>query len=168
MKLRTRIVGALGAMIAVVTIGGGSLVATATPSSAAAGGTNVCTSFTETATIDPVTFVVTAIGTFSGCQQQGSGTFEYSMGPDQDPTAPGLLTINWATGHAASEVLASTVPRVTVDPRCPVPYTATIDLSFTVVHGPYAGSTGQAVECIDFSGLPNGIVRGLGVGPVVI
>ena len=168
MKFRTRMVGALGAVFAAVAIGGGSLVATATPSSAAAGGTNVCANLTETATIDPVTFVITEMGTFSGCDQQGSGTFLAVVGPNQDPAAPGPLTITWATGHAASEAIASTVPRGSVDPQCPAGYTATIDVSLTVVHGPYAGSTGHLEECIDFSGLPLGIVRGVSVGPVVI
>ena len=60
------------------------------------------------------------------------------------------------------------VPRALVDTRCPAGTNATIDVSLAVVHGPYTGSTGHLEECIDFSGLSDGIVRGVSVGPVVI
>ena len=168
MELRQRMVGVFSVLVSALAISGGSLVATATPSSAAAGGTNVCASLTETATIDPVTFAITEVGTFSGCEQQRSGTFVAVVGPNQDPAAPGPITIRWATGHAASEGIASTVPRALVDTRCPAGTNATIDVSLAIVHGPYTGSTGHLEECIDFSGLSDGIVRGVSVGPVVI
>lgn len=161
-QARTRVAALLAAVVSTVAIVGGSLVATATPSSAAAGGTNVCDSFTAVLNIDPVTFVATAIGTFSGCHEHGSGTSVEVISPDQDPTAPTLVTIHWATGNARSEEIVTATPRKTVDPQCPAPYTdATIDVYSTVVHGAYTGSSSQGVQCLDFHHFPP---SGVGIG----
>jgi hypothetical protein len=151
-----------------VTLVGGSLATTATPASAAAGGTYVCESFTAVATINPVTFVTTSIGTFSGCHEHGSGTSVEVIGPNQDPSAPTPVTIHWATGNATSELIVTAVPRLSVDPQCPVGYRdATIDVYSTVVHGPYTGSSSIGVQCLDLSGLPTGILRSVGLGPAL-
>ena len=156
---------AMTAMLAsTVAIIGGSLATTAVPSSAAPGGTNVCASFTAVGTVDLVTGATTSIGTLSGCHQQGSGTTVQVVGPNQDPNAPTPVTVHWATGHATSEGITTTVPHLSGDP-CPAGDVAG-DVSITVVHGPYTGSTGGFVICLDLSDFP--ILHATSVGPVVI
>src|SRR5258706_14496952 len=83
----------------------GSFATTAAPSFAATAGTNVCASLA--ATFDPSTGLST--GTLSGCHQQGSGTTVEAPNL-ADPFAPNPVTIQWATGHAISDVVVSTGP----------------------------------------------------------
>jgi hypothetical protein len=163
-KRLTRIVAVTAMLGSAVTLAGGSLAATASRASAAAGGANVCASSTFVGTLDLVTGVFTATGTLSDCHEHGSGTTVEVIGPNQDPTAPSLVTIHWATGHAASEAIVTAVPRSSVDPMCPVGYRDfTTDVYSTIVHGPYTGSTSHGVQCDDFSGFPT--LRAVGIGP---
>jgi hypothetical protein len=135
-------------------------VTTATPSFAAAGGTNVCESFDATA----VAFTNPVIGTLSGCHQQGSGTTVEVVDLNH-PFAPTPVTIHWATGHATSEVIVS-VSALSGENPCPNKLDSVAHVSITVVHGPYSGSTGGYVQCLDVSNFP--ILHATSVGPVVI
>jgi hypothetical protein len=154
----TRIVAATALSATSLMLAGGALVTTATPSAAAVGGTNVCASFV--ATFDPSTGL--SIGRLSGCHQQGSGTTVETPNL-ADPFAPNPVSINWATGHATSDIIVSTGP--TQGNPCPVGDIAAA-VSITVVHGPYRGSTGGYVICLDFSDSP--LIHATSVGPVVI
>jgi len=145
-------------VVSVLTVVGGSLAGTAVPASAVAGGTNVCSSLD--ATFDPSSGLST--GTLTGCHQQGSGTTVETPNL-ADPFAPNPVTIYWATGHATSQLVVSTSP-VSGDP-CPAGEIAG-KVSISVVSGPYAGSTGGYIICLDFSDYP--ILHGTSVGPVVI
>ena len=145
-------------VVSVMTAVGGSLATTEVPASALAGGTNVCSSLV--ATFDPSTGLST--GTLTGCHQQGSGTTVETPNL-ADPFAPNPVTISWATGHATTQLLATTGP-VSGNP-CPAGEIAG-KVSISVVGGPYAGSTGGYVICLDFSDYP--VIHGASVGPVVI
>jgi hypothetical protein len=134
-----------------VLIVGGALVSTAGPSSAATGGTNVCSSWVGT--VDESTAFATS--TFSGCHEHGSATSEGHLG---DPTYP----IYWATGHATSVV---TVRIAIVPGPCPAGELNEANI-IKVIGGPYAGSTGHALLCLDLSKWP--IVHVKNFGPVVI
>src|SRR6516162_2181139 len=83
-------------------LAGGALVTVAGPSSAAAEGTNVCSSAVGTEDAN------TGVGTelVSGCHQHGSATVE---GVQSTPLGPTQDTIHWATGHATSHAIASGV-----------------------------------------------------------
>ena len=150
---RNRKLAAVAAVGSAMIVGGGMLIATAGPASASAGGTNVCSTFAGTA--DLSTGVATQ--TYSGCQEHGSGTAQYTLGPTTQ------FTIHWATGNATSDVVASSV----IDPAGPCPTgEISVDVTLTVVGGAYAGSTGDNVICSDISGLP--IVHNTNLGPIVI
>jgi hypothetical protein len=151
---RTRMLAAVAMLGSAVTVGGGMLVATAGPASASAGGTDVCSAFAGTA--DVSTGVATQ--TYSGCQEHGSGTAQYTLGPTTQ------FTIHWATGNATSDVVASSVLEPTGGP-CPAGE-LTNHVTLTVVDGAYAGSTGHNITCDDISGFP--IVRVTNLGPIVI
>jgi hypothetical protein len=144
-----------------ITLVGGTLATTAIPASAAPGGTNVCAS--ANATFDPFTGPL-AIGTFTGCHQQGSAT-SVEIVNLADPSAPNAVTIHWATGHATSQVIAQGGPFVGTGNPCPagdIPGS----VSITVVSGPYAGSVGGYTICFDLSAFP--VINSTSVGPVVI
>ena len=162
MRVRlTRLLAVTAMLGSAVTLIGGSLVTTATPSSAAPGGTNVCAS--ANATFDPFTGPV-ATGTFTGCHQQGSATSVETVNL-ADPSAPNAVTIYWATGHATSHVIAKGGPFVGTGNPCPtgdVPGS----VSITVVSGPYTGWVGGYTICFDLSEFP--IINSTSVGPVVI
>ena len=158
-KYRTRMLAMTVTMVSAVTLIGGSLATTASPASAAAGGTNVCASLV--ATFDPSTGVST--GALTGCHQQGSGT-TVQVPNLADPFAPSPFTIHWATGHATSEAIATPSPHLGGNP-CPAGDAAG-DISIAVVSGPYAGSTGGYVICLDLSTLP--ALHATSVGPIVI
>ena len=157
-KQLQRILAMTAMVVSVMTAVGGSLATTAVPASALPGGTNVCSSLV--ATFDPSTGLST--GTLTGCHQQGSGTTVETPNL-ADPFAPNPVTIYWATGHATSQLVVSTGP-VSGDP-CPAAEIAG-KVSISVVSGPYAGSTGGYVICLDLSDYP--IIHGTSVGPVVI
>jgi hypothetical protein len=146
-------------LVSAVTVVGGSLASTAVPASAAPGGTNVCTSGVATANV----LTGMATGTFSGCHQQGSATTSESFDPT-NPFAPTQVTVNWATGHATSVVIAQGGPHLGTNP-CPAGDVAG-DVHLTVVSGPYSGSTGGYVICFDLSEFP--IINSTSVGPIVI
>jgi hypothetical protein len=145
-------------LVSLVVLTGGSLASTAVPATAAPGNTNVCTSLN--ATFDPS--VGLAIGTLNGCHQQGSGTSVETPNL-ADPFAPNPVTIHWATGHATSQLIVSTSP-ASGNP-CPTGDIAG-QVSISVVSGPYAGSTGGYVICLDLSEFP--VIHSTSVGPVVI
>jgi hypothetical protein len=154
----TRILAATALLGSTLLLAGGTLASSAAPVSAAPGGTNVCASLT--ATFDPSTGLST--GTLSGCHQQGSGT-SIETPNLADPFAPNPVTIRWATGHATSDLIVSSGP--TSGTPCPAGDIAGA-VSIAVVHGPYAGSTGGYVICLDFSDYP--VIHSTSVGPVVI
>jgi hypothetical protein len=139
-----------------VVLAGGALVTTAGPSSAATGGTDVCSSAVSTSNF------ITGVGTerLSGCHQQGSATV---VGVQQTPSSPTLDTIHWATGHATSHAIASAV--VSAGAPCPAG-DITNRVTLVVVDGPYAGSTGHNVICSDLSQFP--IIHSMNLGPLVI
>ena len=134
----------------------GALVTTAGPSSAATGGTDVCSSAISTSNF------FTGVGTerLSGCHQQGSATV---VGVQQTPLSPTLDTIHWATGHATSHAIASAV--VSAGAPCPAG-DITNRVTLVVVDGPYAGSTGHNVICSDLSQFP--IINSMNLGPLTI
>jgi hypothetical protein len=155
----TRKVAAAAMLGSALTLGG-TLIATTTPASAAAGGTNVCTSVVGT--LDLSAAVPTYRNTFSGCREHGSGT-SVEVADLKNPSAPGHATLYWATGHATSENIVTSV----TDPGRPCPaHDIASDVTIRVVQGAYSGSTGHAVICADLSGLP--IIHFFSVGPVVI
>jgi hypothetical protein len=154
-------VAAAGMFGSAMTLGGGMLIATTTPASADAGGTNVCAS--AVGTVDLSAAVPTVTTTFSGCHEHGSGTATH-VEDLNNPSAPSHVTLHWATGHATTESIVTSV----IDPSgalCPAGDIA-FDSTIRVVHGPYTGSTGHYTKCTDISGLP--IVHTFSVGPVVI
>jgi hypothetical protein len=157
MKAVPRLITLAAMFASVVTIVGGTLAATAVPSSGAPGGTNVCTGFTATANV--LTSVAT--GTLTGCHQQGSGTTLEIVDPN-NPLAPTPVTIAWATGHATSEAIVTVVPGPTTA-ACPL---GTGDVSLNVVDGPYTGSNGHFVQCLQSFSFPN--ISGISLGPVVV
>jgi hypothetical protein len=137
-------------------LAGGALITTAGPSSAATGGTNVCSSAISTSNF------ITGVGTerLSGCHQQGSATV---VGIQQTPSSPTLDTIHWATGHATSHAIAWAV--VNFGAPCPAG-DVTNRVTLVVIDGPYAGSTGHNVICSDLSQFP--IIHAMNLGPIVI
>jgi hypothetical protein len=139
-----------------VIVAGGALVTTAGPSSAATGGTDVCSSAISTSNLN------TGLGTetLSGCHQQGSATV---VGIQQTPLSPTLDTIHWATGHATSHAIAFAV--VSLGAPCPAG-DITNRVTLVVTDGLYAGSTGHNVICSDLSQFP--ILHSMNLGPVVI
>jgi hypothetical protein len=140
-----------------VILGGGALVSTAGPSSAATGGTNVCSSLVGRAV---VTTVVVATEAVSGCHQQGSATV------DGFQSTPGGLTqdtIHWATGHATSHAIVAGVS--SVGAPCPAGDVTTRG-TLVVIDGPYAGSIGHNVICVDLSRFP--ILTWTNLGPITI
>jgi hypothetical protein len=139
-----------------VILTGGALVTTAGPSSAATGGTDICSSAISTSNF------ITGVGTerLSGCHQQGSATV---VGVQQTPLSPTLDTIHWATGHATSHAIAFAV--VNAGAPCPAA-DITNRVTLVVVDGPYAGSTGHNVICSDLSQFP--IIHSMNLGPLVI
>jgi hypothetical protein len=139
-----------------VILGGGVLVTAAGPSSAATGGTNVCSSAVSSENF------ITGVGTerLSGCHQQGSATV---VGIQQTPLSPTLDTIHWATGHATSHAIASAV--VSFGAPCPAA-DITNRVTLRVTDGPYAGSTGHNVICSDLSQFP--IINSMNLGPLTI
>jgi hypothetical protein len=139
-----------------VVLAGGALATTAGPSSAATGGTDVCSSAISTSNL------ITGLGTetLSGCHQQGSATV---VGIQQTPLSPTLDTIHWATGHATSHAIATAV--VSLGAPCPAG-DITNRVTLVVTDGPYAGSTGHNVICSDLSQFP--ILHSMNLGPVVI
>jgi hypothetical protein len=151
---RNRKLAAVAAVGSAMIVGGGMLIATAGPASASAGGTNVCSTFAGTA--DLSTGVATQ--TYSDCQQHGSGTAEYTLGPTTQ------FTIHWATGNATSDVVASAVSDPSGGP-CPAGE-ITNHVTLTVVDGTYAGSTGHNITCADLSAYP--IIHVTNLGPIVI
>ena len=154
----TRIVAATALLASSLMLAGGALVTTASPSAAAVGGTNVCASFV--ATFDPSTGLST--GRLSGCHQQGSGTTVETPNL-ADPFAPNPLTINWATGHATSDIIVSTGPTQGIRVQWVTLLGRSRSRSYT---GPYSGSTGGYVICLDFTDPP--LIHATNVGPVVI
>jgi hypothetical protein len=157
-KSPTRMLAAAATLVSLLALTGSSLVTTAVPASAAAGGTNVCASLN--ATFDPSTGL--SIGTLTGCHQQGSGTTVEAPNL-ADPFAPNPVTLYWSTGHATSHLIVSSGP-ASGNP-CPAGDIAG-QVSISVVSGPYAGSTGGYVICLDLSDFP--VIHSTSVGPVVI
>ena len=139
-----------------VIVAGGALVTTAGPSSAATGGTDVCSSAISTSNF------ITGVGTerLSGCHQQGSATV---VGIQQTPSSPTLDTIHWATGHATSHAIAWAV--VNFGAPCPAG-DVTNRVTLVVIDGPYAGSTGHNIICSDIRHLP--IIHSWSLGPITI
>jgi hypothetical protein len=139
-----------------VVLADGALATIAGPSSAATGGTDVCSSAVSTSNF------ITGVGTerLSGCHQQGSAMV---VGVQQTPLSPTLDTIHWATGHATSHAIASAV--VSLGAPCP-DGDITNRVTLVVTDGPYAGSTGHNVICSDLSQFP--ILHSMNLGPVVI
>jgi hypothetical protein len=139
-----------------VILAGGALVTTAGPSSAATGGTNVCSSAVSTENF------ITGLGTerLRGCHQQGSATV---VGIQRTPLGPTLDTIHWATGHATSHAIASAV--VSFGAPCPAG-DITNRVTLVVIDGPYAGSTGHNVICSDLSQFP--IINSMNLGPITV
>jgi hypothetical protein len=140
-----------------VILAGGALVTTAGPSSAAMGGTNVCSSAVGTAVVG-TSEVSTEV--LTGCHQQGSGIVH---GLQSTPSSPTQDTIHWATGHATSHAIASSV--VSFGAPCPAG-DVTARVTLVVIDGPYAGSTGHNVVCIDISQLP--IIHWTNLGPLTV
>jgi hypothetical protein len=141
---------------------GGALVATAPSASALPDGTNVCEGFVG----DPLNLLspppVVVTGTLFGCHQQGSGTTREVVN-SSDPSAPTLVTITWATGHATSDEIV-TVTNIPVDSRCPgATFEGIVDAQ--VVHGPYTGSGGEGIQC---TVLAFPFLIGYSAGPVTI
>ena len=159
MPLQNRLFGVLtlAAMTAsLVILAGGALVTTAGPSSAAKKGTNVCSRATSTSNI------VTGVGTerLSGCRHHRSATV---VGTQKSPSSPTHDTIHWATGHATSHAIAYAV--VSFGAPCPAG-DITNRVTLVVVDGPYAGSTGHNVICVDLSRYP--ILTWTNLGPITI
>ena len=152
---RVTAVALLGAPL---TLAGAALVASAGPASAATGGTNVCSS--SVGTLNAFTGI--NVVTLSGCHQQGSGTVEAFIDPNNRfGRNPG--TIHWATGNATSHTVTTSV----LEPSLPCPAGQFgSDVTITVVDGPYAGSTATNAFCADASGFP--IIHTTNLGPVVI
>jgi hypothetical protein len=142
-----------------VILAGSALVASAAPASAAAGGTNICSSFVGTTNLVTGAFT----GTDSGCHEHGSGTVAGTVDSEY-LTAPARDTIHWATGHATSVVIRTEVISGVGAP-CPAGDVVT-HVTLRVVHGPYTGSTGHNIICNDISHFP--IVHLTNVGPIVI
>jgi hypothetical protein len=144
-------------------LAGGTLLATAGPAHAAAGGVNVCDSFSGSADISAAVPVVT--GTFGSCHQQGSGAF---LGVLDITGAPAPGDIFWATGHATSIVSFSAAIDFTGG-NCPSGDIAA-DITLDVGGGPYSTVEGTApgtgVLCADISALP--LVSFSNLGPVTI
>jgi hypothetical protein len=100
--------------------------------------------------------------TLSGCHQQGSGTVEAFIDPN-NPFGPNRGTIHWATGNATSHTVTTSV----LDPPLPCPAGQFgSDVTITVVDGPYAGSAATNAFCSNASGFP--IIHTTNLGPVVI
>jgi hypothetical protein len=141
-----------------VILAGGALVTTASPSSAATGGTDVCSSAVGTSNY----FTGVATETLSGCHQQGSAVVD-ELRP-QGPLGPVQITIHWATGHATSHV--TTGPSV-YKQGAPCPAGDVWELgTLIVIDGPYAGSTVHNAICDDLSRFP--IVTWTNLGPLEI
>jgi hypothetical protein len=154
----SRTVAAVVLTGASLTLAGAALVANAVSASADTAGTNVCSSIAGYTSFS--TGVQT--GAVSGCHQQGSGTWEGFLDPN-NPFAPQHGTIHWATGQATSDIVGTGV----YDPSVPCPagdFGAVA--TFTVVGGAYAGSTGHETECNDISAWP--IVYTWNVGPLIV
>jgi hypothetical protein len=141
-------------------LAGGTLLATAGPASAAAGGQNVCDTFVGSADLSAGVPVLT--GSFTNCHQQGSGAVSGVL----DITgAPAPVTILWATGHATSVGSISASIDFSGGP-CPAGDVAA-DVTFTVGGGPYANSTpGTGIICADISGFP--VIALTNFGPITI
>jgi hypothetical protein len=136
-----------------LTLVGGALVATASPASAAKGGTDVCESYVGTFNFS--TGVLS--GTLSGCHQHHSGTLEVVFDLNNPSSAPG--SIHWATGGLTSVITLTSL----VVPAGPCPAgDFVIDNTINVSDGPYTGTSGHMIDCLAASGAESS------VGPVVI
>jgi hypothetical protein len=122
-------------------LAGGVLLTSAGPASAVTGGLETCTSFSTV--VDLGTGAAT--GTISGCNSKGLNPGNITLNV---ATATG--SIFWAAGHATS--LISAIPEVgvgdcsTVGTGADLPVTVVI----TVLDGPFSGTTGGGVLCLDF------------------
>jgi hypothetical protein len=151
-----RVLTLVAISVSSLVLGSGALATVAGPSSAATGGTNVCSSAVGVENAN------TGVGTevLSGCHQHGSATVE---GVESTPGGPTQDTIHWATGHATSHAVASGV--LVSGAPCPVG-DLTNYVTLKVIEGPYAGSTGHNVICIDLSQFP--IIHSMNLGPLVV
>jgi hypothetical protein len=141
---------------------GGTLLATAGPASADAGGVNTCSSFSGSADLSSGVPVLT--GTFTGCHQQGSGSL---VGVLDITGAPAPASLFWATGHATSLLTVSAAIDFSGGP-CPAGDIAA-DVTIVVGGGPYMtppSATGGGILCADISGFP--VIALTNFGDVVI
>jgi hypothetical protein len=150
--------GRLAATVAMLgsTLGvaGGTLLATAGPAHADAGGVNICTTFNGVA--DATQSPPVATGTLSGCHQQTSGVLSAVFDITGSP-APG--DVAWQTGHATSAITLQAAIDFSGGP-CPAGDIAA-DVTIVVGGGPYAtppALTGSGILCADISGGLNDIV----------
>jgi hypothetical protein len=149
-------------------VAGGAFLTTAGPATAAPGGTNVCMSLSATESYSPG---VPPTGTVSGCHQQMSGTWLQPPGPSYGSSQGSII---WQTGGATSIVKFTNTSLDYSGGPCPAseaPPGAGVFAGFaiTVLSGPYAGSTGTVMECVDFSGyMSQGIVKLTNYGPITI
>jgi hypothetical protein len=138
-------------LMAALLFAGGALLGTAGPASAATGGTNVCS--TLSATVDLSAAVPMVTGTLSGCHQQGSGAWS-AVATTRPGSTPG--SIAWRTGHATSNFVITTVAVDFTGGPCPAGDVAA-DFTIAVTSGPYEGSQGALVECVDISHYPTSL-----------
>jgi hypothetical protein len=159
----TRLIKVAAMLGSSLVLAGGTLLATAGPTSAAQGGVNVCGTFVGSADLSQAPPVLT--GTFSNCHQQGSGTVTGVLDPSG---APAPVTIFWATGHATSVGSISAVIDFSGGP-CP---SGDVAAATTIVvgGGPYSGLEGSAPGsgeiCADISGFP--VILLTNFGPITI
>jgi hypothetical protein len=136
---------------------GGVLLTSAGPASALAGGGQTCTSLSTTLDLGSGS----VSGTISGCNSPGHnpGTIVLSI-------ASGGGSIFWASGKATS-LLQITSEQIGVgdcssvnspDPQLPV------TVGLTVLNGPFVGTSGGGVLCVDVITLAS-VVNG---GPITL
>jgi hypothetical protein len=141
-------------------LAGGTLLATAGPASAAAGGGQTCTSLSGTVDLSQAVPVLT--GTLSGCNSVGHNPGQISAVVDITG-APAPISIFWASGNATS-VGSITAAAFTGDCTAVNPADIPIIATITVGGGPFVGTSGMSTICADITNFP--MVAIVNNGPV--
>jgi hypothetical protein len=155
-------------------LAGGAFLSTAGPANAGTPQTTVCTSLNATENYLVASPVAT--GTVSGCHVQNPNALSQMVPafmsgawfqPSSGPTGSSQGSITWQTGHATSSV-TFTVTNV-VEPGQPggvCGSAVTVYLTIAVTSGPFAGSNGTNIECVDASNISNLVITNY--GPITI